>query len=219
MASREEILNGNLPREKILAILKPAVDLFTEHKKMEDSIISLEQQHFELAAARSSSEGFGAGIKLITILHAIYIYVFTWNDANIVSMDKITGEPFFKWYAMLFGNVLLNLAEKYENHILILLLCLVSPIIVGLLIATIISGLLLGCKRKKLKKRMIALEQKINLDRGVATFFLRENLQYFDFLPKRYWSYEAVSLIYSLFANYRVDTFKEAFNKCEELMS
>lgn len=218
MASREEILNGNLPREKILTILKPALDLFTEHKKMEDSIISLEQQHFELAAARGSSEGFGAGIKLITIIHAIYIYVFTWNDANIVSMDKITGEPFYKWYAMLFGNVLLELAEKYENHILILLLCLVSPIIVGLLIATIICGLLLVCKRKKLKQRMIALEQKINLDRGVAILFLRENMKYFDFLPKRYWSYEAVNLIYSLFANYRVDTFKEAFNKCEELM-
>ena len=216
MASREEILNGNLPREKILAILKPAVDLFTEHKRMEDSIVSLEQQHLELATARSSSEGFGAGITLITILHAIYIYVFIWNDANIVSMDKITGEPFYKWYAMLFGNVLLDL--NYEDHILIALFCLVSPIIVGLLIAIIIFGLLFACKRKKLKKRMISLEQKIYLDREVAILFMRDNRQYFDFLPKRYWSYEAVSLIYSLFANYRVDTFKEAFNKCEELM-
>lgn len=219
MASREEILNGNLSRETILSMLKPALDLFTEHRRMEESINSLEQQHFELAAARSSTEGFGAGVKLITILHAIYIYIFTWNDANIVQMDKITVEPFYKWYAMLFGNVLLELAEKYENNILILLLSLVSPIIVGLLIAAIICGLFLACKRKKLKKRMMALEQKINLDRGVATFFLQENLKYFDFLPKRYWSYEAVSLIYSLFANYRVDTFKEAFNKCEELMS
>ena len=93
------------------------------------------------------------------------------------------------------------------------------PIIVTGFINMIVKSLIynnwvlpnLNKEIEKLRKEIAELEKKVN-------DYYQTNQELIKFLPERYQNPQSISCILDLFITFRVDSMKEAFNKCEELV-
>lgn len=95
---------------------------------------------------------------------------------------------------------------------------IIVPIVLTCIASAVIRGLIrnymilpnVKTKVRVLQEDIIALEKTINE-------YYQTNQELIRFLPEKYQNPQTVSYILDLFSTFRVDSMKEAFNKCEEL--
>ncbi|MBQ3601413.1 MAG: hypothetical protein II992_09485 [Lachnospiraceae bacterium] len=96
-------------------------------------------------------------------------------------------------------------------------------IIIPFILAAIISSILKSLYFNKvvapdLKRKISILNDEIADLQDFIDGYYNANHTLMNFLPERYQTPQAVSCILNLFATFRVDSMKEAFNRCEDLV-
>lgn len=69
-----------------------------------------------------------------------------------------------------------------------------------------------------IKKKIKDLQEDIMELQKTVNEYCQTNQELIKFLPERYQNPQAISFILDLFVSFRVDSMKEAFNQCEELL-
>lgn len=95
----------------------------------------------------------------------------------------------------------------------------IIPIIVTWIINMIVKSWFYNkCVLPKLQAKIRDLQEEImELEKTVNDYY-QTNQELIKFLPENYQNPQSISCILDLFATFRVDSMKEAFNKCEELI-
>ena len=202
--SADNIMSEHLSSEMITNVVVPRLRSVLEVMNfLKENTAKLNEKSKELAKLKRQQSQPYKNKFLTGVIFCVVLYIVALeNDGAIAGkmVDKAVANGSSEYFAQLVW-------------------CLGVPCIITGIISAIAKSLIynklilpnLQGKIRNLQEDIMELQKTVN-------DYCQTNQELIRFLPERYQNPQAVSFMLDLFASFRVDSMKEAFNQCEELL-
>lgn len=202
--SSDNIMSEHLSSEMITNVVVPRLRSVLEVMNyLKESMAKLNEKSQELAKLKRQQRQPYKNKFLTGVIFVIVLYIFALEDNGAIAgkmVDKAVANGSSEYFAQIFW-------------------CLGVPGIITAIVSAIARSLIynkmilpnLQNKIKNLQEEIMELQKTVN-------DYCQTNQELIKFLPEKYQNPQAVSFMLDLFVTFRVDSMKEAFNQCEELL-